>query len=255
VVAPFKTYLKSVAVVPGDPVVADRTVLGELETSELRLQIAALKAVGYSNGALALHYMKLGLVIALAGGLVGVAMGAWLGRGLTLLYSGYFRFPTFQYFLSPRIALAALTVSLGAATLGAFGAVRRAVRLPPAEAMRPEPPASFQRSWLERIGLARLLSEPGRMILRNLGRRPVRTLLSATGIAFAIALLVFGFFFVDAIDLLMKVQFEEVMLHDVTATFVEPTSSAARHEVERMPGVLSLEPFRSAQQQLLVGGR
>jgi putative ABC transport system permease protein len=220
-----------------------------------RTQIAALKAVGYSNGAVALHYTKLGLVIALAGGLLGVAVGAWLGHGLTGLYSQWFRFPIFQYFLSPRIVVAALGVSLGAATLGAFGAVRRAVRLPPAEAMRPEPPASFSRSWLERIGLARLLSEPARMILRNLGRRPVRTLLSATGIAFAIALLVFGFFFVDAIDLLMKVQFEEAMLHDVTTTFVEPTSSAARHEVERMPGVLYTEPFRTVPARLRYGSR
>ena len=220
-----------------------------------RTQIAALKAVGYTNGALALHYMKLGLVIALSGGLVGIAVGAWLGRGLTAIYSQWFHFPIFAYFLSPRIAVAALGVSLGAAVLGAFGAVRRAVRLPPAEAMRPEPPASFKRSWLERVGLARLLSEPARMILRNLGRRPVRTLLSATGIAFAIALLVFGFFFVDAIDLLMKMQFEEVMLHDVTTSFVEPTSSAARHELARMPGVLYIEPFRSVPVRLRHGTR
>ncbi len=220
-----------------------------------RTQIAALKAVGYSNGDVALHYTKLGLVIALLGGLVGIAVGAWLGRGLTSMYSQYFRFPIFAYFLSPRIAVAALAVSLGAATLGAFGAVRRAVALPPAEAMRPEPPASFRHSWLERIGLARLLSEPGRMILRNLGRRPLRTLLSATGIAFAIALLVFGFFFVDAIDLLMKVQFQEVMLHDVTTTFVEPTSAAVRHEVARMPGVLSIEAFRSVPVRLRHGSR
>lgn len=220
-----------------------------------RTQIAALKAVGYSNRDVALHYAKLGLVIALAGGLVGIAVGAWLGHGMTGLYSQWFRFPTFRYFLSPRIAFAGLLVSLGAAILGAFGAVRWAVRLPPAEAMRPEPPASFRRSWLERAGLSRFLSEPGRIILRNLGRRPVRTLLSATGIAFAIALLVFGFFFVDAIDLLMKVQFEEVMLHDVTTTFVEPTSSAARHELSRMPGVLYIEPFRAVPARLRYGTR
>jgi putative ABC transport system permease protein len=220
-----------------------------------RTQIAALKAVGYSNRDVAIHYTKLGLVVALLGGLFGIAVGAWLGHGMTEMYNQWFRFPIFAYFLSPRIALAALAVSLVAATLGAFGAVQRAVRLPPAEAMRPEPPASFKRLWLERIGLARILSEPARMILRNLGRRPVRTLLSATGIAFAIALLIFGFFFVDAIDLLMKVQFEEVMLHDITTTFVEPTSSAARHEVERMPGVLYTEPFRAVPARLRHGSR
>lgn len=220
-----------------------------------RTQIATLKAVGYSNRDVALHYTKLGAVISLAGGVIGVAVGAWLGRGLTAMYSQYFRFPTFEYFLSPRIGIAALAVSLAAAVLGAIGAVRRAVKLPPAEAMRPEPPASFRRSWLERAGLGRLLSEPGRIILRNLGRSPVRTLLSATGIAFAIALLVFGFFFVDAIELLMKAQFDEVMLHDVTATFVEPTSSAARHEIARMPGVLYTEPFRAVPARLIHGTR
>ena len=220
-----------------------------------RTQIAALKAVGYSNRDVALHYTKLGVVIALAGGLSGIAAGAWLGRGLTAMYSQYFRFPTFDYFLSPRIAVSALAVSLVAATLGAIGAVRRAVKLPPAEAMRPQPPASFKKSWLERIGLARLLSEPGRIILRNLGRSPVRTLLSSTGIAFAIALLIFGFFFVDAVELLMKAQFEEVMLHDVTATFVEPTSAAARHEIARMPGVLDTEPFRAVPVRLRHGPR
>ncbi len=220
-----------------------------------RTQVAALKAVGYSNRDVALHYTKLALVVAFAGGLLGVAVGAWLGRGMTGMYSQYFRFPEFQYFLSPRIAVVSLAVSLGAATLGAFGAVRRAVKLPPAEAMRPEPPASFKRGWLERVGLVRLLSEPSRMILRNLGRSPVRTLLSATGIAFAIALLVFGFFFVDAIELLMKAQFEEVMLHDVTTTFVEPTSAAALHEVGRLPGVLSTEPFRAVPARLRHGTR
>ena len=74
----------------------------------------------------------------------------------------------------------------------------------------------------------------------------MRTLLSSTGIAFAIALLVFGFFFVDAIELLMKAQFEEVMLHDVTTTFVEPTSAAARYEVDSAPAPAGLRLGRDA---------
>jgi putative ABC transport system permease protein len=53
----------------------------------------------------------------------------------------------------------------------------------------------------------------------------------------------------------MKAQFEEVMLHDVTTTFVEPTSAAARHEVERLPGVLYTEPFRAVAVRLRYGTR
>lgn len=44
VVAPFDSYIKSVHVDPSDAVNAGQTLLGELETSDLRLELAALKA-------------------------------------------------------------------------------------------------------------------------------------------------------------------------------------------------------------------
>lgn len=44
VVTPFDTYIKSIAVMPGDEVEAHKTILGMLENSELRLQLAALEA-------------------------------------------------------------------------------------------------------------------------------------------------------------------------------------------------------------------
>jgi len=44
VVAPFDTFIKSISAVPGDEVVGGKTILGTLETSEIRLKLAALKA-------------------------------------------------------------------------------------------------------------------------------------------------------------------------------------------------------------------
>ena len=51
VVAPFDSFLKTVSVEPGDGVLADQTILGVLETSELRLKLAVLKAeqMGYAK--------------------------------------------------------------------------------------------------------------------------------------------------------------------------------------------------------------
>lgn len=220
-----------------------------------RSQIAALKALGYSNLAVAVHYVQVGLLVALAGTGLGFAAGAWLGRGMNNLYSEYFRFPEPLYVLSPAVLLAAALVSITAAVLGAFGAVRRAARLPPAEAMRPEPPASFRETWIERLGFKQLLGEPGRMILRNLARRPARTGLSVVGVAFAVALLVLGFFFQDAIDRIMKLQFELVQRQDLTVSFVEPLSARSFLEVERLPGVLRAEPMRSVPARLRLGHR
>jgi putative ABC transport system permease protein len=56
-----------------------------------RSQIAAMKALGYSNRALAWHYIKWALAIAAAGAVAGVAAGSWLGAGMIGLYNQYFR--------------------------------------------------------------------------------------------------------------------------------------------------------------------
>ncbi len=58
-----------------------------------REQIAALKALGYTNGELAWHYMKLSLVIGAAGAVFGIVVGAWMGAGMTSIYNDFFRFP------------------------------------------------------------------------------------------------------------------------------------------------------------------
>jgi putative ABC transport system permease protein len=220
-----------------------------------REQIAALKALGYSDREVGLHYAAWSLAIALAGAVLGTALGAWMGSGMTNLYNDWFRFPELQYRLDPGLVLAAVAISVGAGLLGSSAAVRRAVALPPAEAMRPEPPASYRESRLERIGLRRLLSQSGRMVVRNLQRRPLRTVLSVVGIAFAVAILIVGTFFLDSMDELMAIQFSVVQRHDVMVGFVEPRSAAAFHEVTRLPGVLAAEPLRAAPVRLSAGAR
>ena len=215
-----------------------------------REQIAALKALGYSSFEVGAHYTQWSLVIALLGGIVGTAGGGWMGANMIELYNDYFRFPFLEYRLSTGIAVGALVISFFAAVLGAFGAVRRAVELPPAEAMHPEPPASYKPSLIERAGLTDWLSQPARMILRNLQRRPARALASVIGIAFAVAMLIVGLFFIDAMNELMFVQFNVTQRQDLTVTFVEPASQRALYEIERMPGVVYAESMRSVPVRL-----
>lgn len=216
-----------------------------------RTQIAALKAVGYSNREVALHYLATGLLIASLGSVVGNVVGAQMGDGLTRLYAEYFRFPNYSYELGAQVAIAAAAISLCAAALGSLAAVRRAVSLPPAEAMRPEPPARFEATRLEQLGLYRVLSPSARMVLRNVARRPWRFVLSSFGVGMAIALMILGSFFIDAIDYLISMQFDVTNRHDIAVTFVEPRSARARYELERLPGVVRIEPFRAVPVRLL----
>lgn len=218
-----------------------------------RVQIAALKALGYSNGAIAWHYVKWALAIAAVGALAGVAAGSWLGARLIGLYNEFFRFPVLSYHLSARVAVGSVAASLIVAALGAQSAVRRAVRVPPAEAMRPAGPMRYRRSLLE--GLSHWL-RPGlatRMVLRNLERQPARALLSIVGIAFAVAVLLVGLSFIDVMDGLIDHQFNRVMRQDATLALVEPRAGRVVHDVRHLPGVLDVEPMRAAPVRLRAG--
>ncbi|MEQ1757211.1 MAG: FtsX-like permease family protein [Vicinamibacterales bacterium] len=220
-----------------------------------RPQLAALKALGYSNRELAWHYLKWALTIAALGSIAGIAVGAWLGSEMIELYNRYFRFPALDYRLSAGVAVTAVALAFASAALGAVSAVRRAVRVPPAEAMRPESPERYRPSIIETPRLQRHLGQGARIVLRNIERQPMRALASIVGIAFGGAILLIGFGFIDAMEVLITRQFNEGMRQDVTVTFVEPRSVAAIHAVQRMPGVMAVEPVRAVPARLRVGVR
>src|SRR6185369_690758 len=157
--------------------------------------------------------------------------------------------------LSVGVAVASLGFSLVVAAVGAQSAVRRAVRIPPAEAMRPEAPAVYRQSLFERPWRRFRLTMATRMILRNLERQPGRTFVSVVGIAFAVAVLFVGLAFLDVMDVLINQQFVTAMRQDATVSFVEPRSGRAMYAVERLPGVMDVETMRIVPARLRAGHR
>lgn len=220
-----------------------------------RGQIATLKAFGYSNGAIALHYLELVSLIVLVGAALGVAAGIWLGIALTEMYTRFFRFPVLEFRLDPGTTALAVLVSGAASLAGGVGAVRRVAALPPAAAMQPEPPARFRPTIVERLGFHRWLSPPGRMILRNLERRPFRAFVAVLAMSLSVAILVVGGASGDAVRFILDVQFTRAQRDDVTVTLADPRSSRVRQELAHLPGVTYVEPFRAVPATLRSGHR
>ena len=215
-----------------------------------REQIAALKAFGYTRREVGWHYLKLALLIVTLGTVIGIAFGAWLGRGMAAMYTRFFRFPTFEFYLDPSVLVLATAISALAGFLAVGGAVRRAMKLPPAEAMRPEAPANYRATISERLGLQRFFSQPVRMILRQVERHPWRAALSVLGIALSVAVMILGSFSKDIVDHIADVQFERAQRYDFHIGFVEPASASALHELENLPGIVRVEPFRAVPVRL-----
>ena len=218
-----------------------------------RDQIAVLKAFGYENRTVAAHYLGFALAAVILGSALGTAAGLWLGKLVNALYVELYRFPVLRFEAGADVVGVAIAIAGGAALLGAWGAVRRALALPPAEAMRPEPPPNFHAGLLEHGPLRNRLPSPARMILRNVIRRPARALAAIVGMAFAVSILIVGRYFVDAIQYLADVQFRLVQRDDVTLAFHEALPSRVRHELAHLPGVIRAEPFRAVPARLRFG--
>ncbi len=215
-------------------------VLGRLIALE-RPEIATLKAVGYSNGEVGRHYLGLVVVVFLPGALLGIAGGLWLGHVVTDLYASIFRFPDLSFEMTLSLVATAVLVSGASAVVGALFAVRAAVTMPPADAMRAPSPSRYRRSLLERLGLAGLAGPTGMMILREVSRRPLRTALSAFGMAGAIALIILGHFGVDSLERYLETTMRREQRQDLSVAFARPLSPRAIGELSRMPGVLAAE--------------
>jgi putative ABC transport system permease protein len=220
-----------------------------------REQVGLMKAVGYSSLAVAWHYAKLTLLIAIIGVAIGSLAGNWLGRGMTRLYAEFFSFPFLIFRQSLDLYVIAAGVSAAAALAGAGRAIWSVVRLPPAVAMRPPAPTQYRSLFGSSAALARMFSQLTIMTLRHLVRWPARTLMTTLGTAMAVALLVTALFSFDSIDFMIDTVFFRAERQDATISFGVERSPRALQAVAAMPGVLRAEGFRTAPVILRKGHR
>jgi putative ABC transport system permease protein len=215
-----------------------------------RGQIATLKAFGYTNRQVALHYLSFAAVITVAGIIAGSVLGIWMGRGMTRIYVKFFRFPYFEYHFHPAVVLGAAVFAGAAALLGVTTAVRDAARLTPAEAMRPEPPASYRPTFIERLGVKSWFSPTARMIFRQIERQPVKALFSVLGVALAVAVMMLGSFSKDLDTFILEFQFQRSQRQDAIITFNETSDSRVLHALASTSGIRRVEGFRSVATRL-----
>ncbi len=211
-----------------------------------REQIAILKAFGFANRQIVLHYLKFAFVMVAAGTVLGGIGGYFQGHRLVGMYHLFFRFPDLAFQLDRSAFVVALLVSSFAALVGVFNAVRSAARLPPADAMRPEPPANYRPALLERTGIAHLLSHSFRIAVRNLERRPVQAFFTVAGLALATGIMIVPNCFRDSVTQVLGFQWDVIQRQDITVGLIEPSSSRARLAFAHLPGVIAVEPLRSA---------
>ncbi|MWD27433.1 FtsX-like permease family protein [Aquicoccus sp. SCR17] len=216
-------------------------VLGRIVALE-RAEIGLLKALGYRNREIAVHYLAMAGLIAVAGTLIGWGAGTWLARGMAGLYARFYDFP---WLVRPEgwdsYAWSGL-IGLAAASLGALRSALAAARLAPAVAMAPPAPPRFRRSIVDRAAERLNLSQPGMMVLRGLLRWPLRAAMTSLGLAFGVAILVASSFMTDALDRVIDIAFFRTFRQHATLALAGETPLGVTLDAAHLPGVLRAEP-------------
>ncbi|MGD8494800.1 MAG: FtsX-like permease family protein [Gemmatimonadales bacterium] len=220
-----------------------------------REQIGLMKAFGFRSSTVAFHYVQLALVPVAAGAVLGTGVGIWLAYRLATVYARFYQFPETAFHLDPTLVAVALVIAFVTGVAGAVAAARRVVRLAPAVAMAPPAPPRFRRGRLEGSRAWVALGPVWRMIVRNVTRARWKSASTAAGIVMALGVLVALLSMFDAIDVVADLEFNHVYREDVAVYFDTPRGRDALAEIGHLPGVLFLEPVRTAPARLLHGPR
>src|SRR5690554_7041985 len=184
------------------------------------------------------------MAIAMGGALVGCLVGVAAGRALVDVYLEYFSFPFLVFQLDPKSFVIGFAVSLLAAAAGGLVVMRDVFALTPATAMQPPAPQDYSRSGRIGHSLNKLLDQPSRMVLRRLTRQPGRMAGAVVGIASGMALSVGMISILSGFDRTLALTFDVIDRSDVTVSFTEAMSEKTILELQRMPGVIEVEPVR-----------
>lgn len=219
-------------------IVVSRMVQAERE------QIGLIKAFGYTDAEVGAHYFKLILAIAAGGALVGCLCGIAAGRGMISFYLQYLKFPFLVFQLDPVSFVVGFGVSVLAASAGGLIVLRGVFSLTPATAMRPPAPADYSRSGRIGRSLNRFLDQPSRMVLRRLTRQPGRMAGAVIGIAAGMSLSVGMISILVGFDHALALTFNDADRSDVAVVFTDAVSARTVYDLQRLPGVIEVEPVR-----------
>ena len=199
---------------------------------ENRLQLGTLKALGYSNTAIAGKYLFYGLASSILGSILGMAVGFVVFP--TIIWQAYqtmvFRLPTFTLQFYPGMAAGSVLLSAAVIGITTWEACRASLREKTAALLLPRAPVAGKRIFLEYITpLWKHMSFSQKTTARNLFRYKKRFFMTVLGVAGCTALLLIGFGIQDSILPMLNRQTTELNHSDLTISYSDARAFSVEH--------------------------
>lgn len=222
-----------------------------------RTLMGVLKALGYSNLDIMLHYQTYPVLVGVLGSTAGTLIGVFcIGEGLLGLFNMIYKLPTGEPVVRAGIVAPAALLALLFCSLAGYNACRKELRLVPAESMRPKTPASGRKTFVESFQILwKRINFSWKIILRNLFRYKKRSAMASIGIVFSMTLLLVAFGFLNSIDNLFRMQFSEIQKFDIKISFYDLVDTDELGYIRSIQHIRKVEPVMESGMELINGWR
>ena len=213
-----------------------------------RTQIGILKACGFKNSSIILHYLSYGFWLVLTGSILGLILGPMI---LPQLFypsmSATYKLPSWNSAWSMSfLYVAALMIIMSLAV--SYYSVKGISDEKPADTIRPKVPKVSSSGFIEKLGLWKHMSFNIRWNYRDTKRNKFRALMTIVGVMGCSALLVCAFGMYDGMNDLKEWEYTQINHYDSKLVIEEDTAQSQIDDIadkvngdEIMEGAIEIE--------------
>lgn len=194
-------------------------------TSNQRIQIGTLKALGFSKAKITWHYVSYGIVISAAGSILGAIVGKLLLPSLFLpSMCAYYILPEWKTGVSNQSYIAVI-FAIAVSSIVSFLSCRKELKDVPAVTLKPAAPKNLKHSLLEKSRLWLSLRFSTQWNIRDILRNKARSIMGIAGVAGCTMILVCAFGSKDSCDEMVVWQYGQLNTAEYKLIFLQETSN------------------------------
>jgi ABC-type lipoprotein release transport system permease subunit len=222
--------------------------------------IGIVSCLGYSQNDILMHFFFFSLIIGIIGSISGIVFGIIVSGGVTWIYAYYMGFPdVIDVKLQYPVIFIALITGIAISIISGLIPAWKASRMIPREALQSKSSTKKgSRSIFEKLLVINPLGLKLVIPIRNLFRKPFRSLATITMIAAAVMILVVSVAFIDSVNTSVLRQFNEISQYDIIVKYngIKFADLGVKEDLkylEELPGVESIDPVLQLPSTIISG--
>lgn len=202
------------------------TTMHRISANE-KVQIGTIKALGFRDKKILLHYTAYGFMIGAFGLVMGIALG-YLVASLIIspagMMSTYIDMPDWSLYM-PGFCIPVMAVTLVFLTLISFLSVKKMLKGTAADALRPYTPKAMKKSVLEKLPFWEKLSFGTKWNVRDILRHKARSAMTLVGVFGCTLLLVGGLGMRDTMGSFLNMLDNDISNYETKVNLTEAASN------------------------------